>query len=269
MPERVGVLAGQSPLPERTLRRARELGVQTVVAGLAGSVSRETARLADVYRRFPLGQAEAVLRFFREHGATRVLMVGRVGHRSIFSLTARDATFRRLWEDLPARTPTRMLSAVVNYFAAEGLAVEDSTRFLQDWLAREGDYTPEIPLTASLRQDIEFGWEKAWGIAHLDIGQTVCVCRGAVVAVEAMEGTDRAIARAGELAPAGMVMVKVSRPGQELRFDVPVIGPRTIRRLARHRAAALVVEAGRTLLVEPQRVTAMARRAGVALWGKS
>lgn len=268
MNEVVGVLAGQSPLPERTLRGAREAGFRTVVAGFAGSVSRETGRLADCFRSFPLGQAEAVLRYFQEHGVTRVLMVGRIGHRSIFTLTAHDSTFRALWQSLPARTTTTLLSAVTDLFARHGMEMLDSTMFLQDWLAREENYTPEVPVSAELARDIEFGWQKAWGIARLDIGQTVCVRGGAVVAAEAMEGTDQAIRRAARMAKGGLVMVKVSRPGREMRFDVPVVGPRTIRLLARRHAAALVVEADRTLLIDPPQVIALARRAKLVLWGK-
>jgi len=268
MNELLGVLAGQSPLPEKTLRRAREAGFRTVVAGFAGSVSRETGRLADFYRRFPLGQAEAVLRFFLEHGVTRALMVGRIGHRSIFTLTAHDPTFRALWHSLPARTTTTMLAAVTDLFARHGVEMLDSTMFLQDWLAREEDYTPAVPVSASLARDIEFGWQKAWGLARLDIGQTVCVRGGAVVATEAMEGTDQAIRRAARLVKRDLVMVKVSRPGQEMRFDVPVIGPRTIRLLASRRAAALVVEADRTLVIDPPQVIQLARRANLVFWGK-
>ncbi len=268
MSDVVGVLAGQPPLPERILLRARQAGVRTVVAGFSGSVSAETARLADVYRRFPLGQAEAVLAFFHEHGVTRALMAGRVGHRSIFTLTARDATFRQLWHSLPARTTTTMLAAVSDWFARHGVEMIDSTVFLQDWLAEERNYTPELAVSAELARDIDFGWQKAWGIARLDIGQTVCVRGGAVIAVEAIEGTDQAIRRAGKLVSGGLVMVKVSRPGGEMRFDVPVVGEHTVRLLVRRQAAALVVEAGRTLLIDPPRVVELARRGKLVFWGK-
>ena len=144
-------------------------------------------------RNFPLGQLGAVIRFFKKHGVRRALMVGRVRHAAIFSIWKADSQFIRFLAKVKDKTTTSLLAALADFFFAEGIEIVDSTVFLKDYLVAAKNYTPRRKIGKNLARDIEFGWEKAWGIAALDIGQTVCVKNRAVVAVEAMEGTDRAI----------------------------------------------------------------------------
>jgi hypothetical protein len=131
------------------------------------------------------------------------------------------------------------------------------------------NYTPRLRLSKALAGDIAFAWEKAWGIAALDIGQTLCVKGRAVVAVEGMEGTDSAIERAAAIAGAGLVVAKVSRPGQDMRFDLPVVGRRTMEVLAESRAAAFILEAGKTLMLDPEEFIARAMQSKIILVGKT
>ncbi len=151
---------------------------------------------------------------------------------------------------------------------AKASSLLDSTLFLQPLLVRPIHYTPRLAISSGLADDIAFGWSKAWGIAGLDIGQTVCVKQRSVVAAEAMEGTDAVIERAGAIAGRGVVVVKVSRPGADMRFDVPVVGRTTMERLAAIRAAALVLEAGRTLLLDEAEAVRLAARWRIRLLGK-
>jgi DUF1009 family protein len=210
-----------------------------------------------------------VIRFFKAHGVRRALMIGRVKHASIFSIWTADAKFLRFLARIKDRTTTSLLATLVDFFSAEGIEITDSTFFLKDYLVAAKNYTPRIKVKAALAREIEFAWEKAWGIAALDIGQTVCVKNRAVVAVEAMEGTDQAIARAAAIAGAGLVVAKVSRPGHDMRFDVPVVGMRTMGILAESRAAAFVLDAGKTLMLDQAEMIARAMEKKIVLMGKA
>jgi len=196
-------------------------------------------------------------------------MLGRVRHAAVFSAWTADAKFLRFLAKVKDRTTTSLLSTLADFFAAEGIEIIDSSFFLKEHLVIAKNYTPRLRLTKALAGDIEFAWEKAWGIATLDIGQTLCVKSRAVVAVEAMEGTDRAIERAAAIAGPGLVVAKVSRPGQDMRFDLPVVGQRTMEVLAEKRAAAFVLEAGKTLMLDPEALVARAERGRIIVLGKA
>jgi len=265
MNEVIGFIAGESVLPRLAVRQARGEGRQTVVAGIRGLTRPEVGRLADRYREFSLGQLGGVIRFFKANRVRQAVMVGRVGHPSIFTLLTADRHFYTLLKRIKNKTTTALLSVLADFFLQHGIEIIDSSSFLSDYLARERDYTPVVKPDRNIIADIEFGWEKAWGIAALDIGQTVCVKNRAVVAVEAMEGTDQTIRRAAAMAGPGLVVVKVSRPGGEMRFDIPVIGLGTIKTMQKARAAALVVEADRTLMLDAQKLIGLASKSGIAV----
>jgi DUF1009 family protein len=269
MAEAVGIIAGESLLPLLSCREARRQGLRAVVAAVKGLALPELAAAADEWAEFSLGQLGGVIRFFKKHGVRRALMIGRVRHTAIFSLWTADASFLRFLARVMDRTTTSLLTALADFFSREGIEIIDSTFFLRERLVAPRNYTPRLRLTKALAADIEFAWEKAWGLAALDIGQTVCVKERAVVAVEAMEGTDRTIARAGEIAGPGLVAAKVSRPGHDMRFDVPVVGLRTLEALEKARAAALVLEAGKTLMLDAAEMAERAVRAKIILVGKA
>ena len=269
MAETIGIIAGESPLPLLSCREARRRGVRTVVAAVKGLALPGLAAEADEWAEFSLGQLGGVIRYFKRRDVNRALMIGRVRHASIFSLWSADAKFLRFLARVKDRTTTSLLAALADFFASEGIEIIDSTTFLGEHLVQARNYTPRLRLTKALAENIDFAWEKAWGIAALDIGQTVCVKGRAVVAVEAMEGTDEAIGRAGRIAGPGLVVVKVSRPGRDMRFDVPVAGPGTLAALESCRAAAFVLEAGRTLLLDGDAMAARAGKNRIVLMGKS
>jgi hypothetical protein len=268
MAENVGFIAGESVLPLLAVREAQRQGKKTVVAAIKGLTVPELAGNADQWAEFSIGQLGALISYFKKHDVRRALMVGRVRHTSIFSIWKADGKFVRFLAKVKDKTTTSLLAALADFFSGEGIEIIDSTVFLQDYLVQEKNYTPRRKVGDRLARDIEFGWEKAWGIAALDIGQTVCVKDRAVVAVEAMEGTDRAIARAAEIAGPGLVVIKVSRPGHDMRFDVPVVGLSTLNLLQDCRAAAFVLEAGKTLMLDQPQVIRLAQKAKIFLQGK-
>lgn len=269
MPETIGIIAGESLLPLLSCREARRRGWRTVVAAVQGSAAPELAGECDEWAEFPIGRLGGLIRFLKRQGVSRALMIGRVRHAAVFSAWTADAKFLRFLARVKDRTTTSLLATLADFFAGEGIEIIDSSFFLKDRLVAARNYTPRLRPTKALARDIDFAWEKAWGIAALDIGQTVCVKGRAVVAVEAMEGTDRAIERGAAIAGPGLVVAKVSRPGQDMRFDLPVVGPQTVERLAAGRAAAFVLEAGKTLMLDPEAMIMRARRSRIIIMGRT
>jgi DUF1009 family protein len=268
MADTIGFIAGEPPLPLLAVREARRQGKKVVVAAVKNLAVPELAVEADTWAEFSLGQLGAVIRFFKKNGVRQAVMVGRVSHAAIFSIWKADGQFIRFLAKVKDKTTTSLLAALADFFSSSGIEIIDSTVFLRDYLVAVKNYTPRRKVDKSLALDIEFGWQKAWGIAALDIGQTVCVKNRAVVAVEAMEGTDRAILRAAEIAGPGLVVIKVSRPGHDMRFDVPVVGLSTMNLLLKCRAAAFVLEAGKTLMLDQPQVIDLAQQGKIVLLGK-
>ncbi|MBN2398838.1 MAG: UDP-2,3-diacylglucosamine diphosphatase LpxI [Candidatus Aminicenantes bacterium] len=268
MADTIGFIAGESQLPLLAVRAARRQGKKIIVAAIKNLAVPELAVEADAWAEFSIGQLGAVIRFFRKYDVHQALMVGRVNHAAIFSIWKADGQFIRFLAKVKDKTTTSLLATLADYFSGAGIEIIDSTFFLRDYLVAAKNYTPRHKIGKNLALDIEFGWEKAWGIAGLDIGQTICVKNRAVVAVEAMEGTDRAIARAAEIAGPGLVVIKVSRPNHDMRFDVPVAGLSTMNLLHTYRAAAFVLEADKTLMLDQPQIIALAQKAKILLMGK-
>jgi DUF1009 family protein len=195
-------------------------------------------------------------------------MAGQVKHVKIFSGIIPDLTLLSVLTRLKARNTDALISAVADVMREQGIELLDSTVFLAPLLAHEGVLTGRAPIEDEL-VDFEFGYRMADTIAALDIGQTIAVKHRAVVAVEAMEGTDEVIARAGHLGGPGVRIVKVAKPKQDMRFDVPVIGLATIQAMRVAGAAALSVDAGRTLVLDGERVFASANEAGITIVGRA
>jgi UDP-2,3-diacylglucosamine hydrolase len=269
MAETIGLIAGDSQLPLLSAREARRQGKKVIVAAVKNLALPELSGAADAWSEFSLGQLGAVIRFFKAHGVRRALMVGRVSHAAIFSIWKADSQFIRFLAKVKDKTTTSLLAALADFFLSEGIEIIDSTFYLKEYLVAAKNYTPRRRIGVKLAQDMEFGWQKAWGLAALDIGQTICVKNRAVVAVEAMEGTDRVIARAAEIAGPGLVVVKVSRPSHDMRFDVPVVGLPTMALLKDCRAAAFVLEAGKTLMLDQPQVIDQAQKGKIVLLGKT
>jgi DUF1009 family protein len=268
---RLGLIAGNGRFPFLVLDAARAQGHEVTVVAVKEEALPE---LADAAAREPkaslhwvsLGQLGTCIRILKDAGATRAVMAGQVKHVKIFSGIVPDLTLLSVLTKLRARNTDALISAVAEVLREHGIELMDSTSLLEPLMAREGTLTRRAP-TPEEQADLAFGYRMADAIAGLDIGQSIAVRDKAVVAVEAMEGTDQMIRRAGELA-GGVRIVKVAKPNQDMRFDVPVVGAATISVMKAAGATTLSVDAGRTLLVDGQAVIDAADDAGIAIVGR-
>ena len=215
-----------------------------------------------------LGHLGKCIKLLKAAGVSQAVMAGQVKHAKIFSGIIPDLTFLSVLTKLKARNTDALISAVADVLRGEGIELLDSTAFLAPLLARAGTLTRRAP-SAVEAEDFRFGYRMADAVAGLDIGQTVVVKDGAVVAVEAMEGTDEVVRRAGQIAGPGTRVVKVAKPNQDMRFDVPVVGVATIEAMRAAGATALSIDADRTLLVDGERFVRAADEAGLAVVGRA
>ena len=280
---KLGLIAGNGRFPFLLLDAARAEGLTVVVAAIREETDPEIDRRATADDRITvqwlsLGELSRLIETFHKEGVTRAVMAGQVKHKQIFSSIRPDWRLAKLLLNLRTRNTDMLLGAVAKVLADEGIELINSTQFLEPLLAQEGVLTARAPSDEE-RKDIEYGLGVARAVAGFDIGQTVVVGAQACVAVEAMEGTDAAIERAGQLmrsleednpSPAStlsrrLTVVKVAKPNQDMRFDVPVIGMRTIETMVEAGASCLSVEAGRTLLFEREALLNRASQAGIAI----
>ncbi len=258
----VGLIAGGGRLPVAIAEGARSAGRQVVCVAVQDADPR-LAEASDASYTVALGELGGVLQALRRHGVREVLLAGKVDKLAALRSVRLDAQAERAARRMPDLRDASVLGALVRVLEDAGLVVADQTRYIRD-LVPEAGVLGRRPPSAEEARDVELGLRIAGGVAALDVGQAVAVHRGVIVAVEAAEGTDAMIRRAGDLA-AGCVVVKVSRPQQDPRYDLPVIGPLTVEVLAASGGTALAVEAGRTILVERERLIAAADAAGIAV----
>jgi len=269
---RLGLIAGNGRFPFLVLDAARAQGHDVTVIAAKEETFPE---LNDAARRhttpihwISLGQLGTCIDLLEQAGVTHAVMAGQVKHNKIFSGgIIPDLTFLNVLRQLTSKNTDGLIGAVANVLRQRGIELIDSTALLQPLLARAGVLTSRPPSEAE-QKDFEFGYRMADAIAGLDIGQTVVVKHQAVVAVEAMEGTDEVIARAGQLAGAGVCIVKVAKPMQDMRFDVPVVGVTTIEAMRAARASALSVDADKTLLLDGDAVIVAANESGITIVGR-
>ncbi|MEP6916596.1 MAG: UDP-2,3-diacylglucosamine diphosphatase LpxI [Acidobacteriota bacterium] len=268
---RIGLIAGNGTFPFLVLQGARGMGHSVTVVAIkeeAFSDLELAAREAGAdFHQVSLGQLGACIRILRTAGVSQAVMAGQVKHIKIFSGIIPDSTLWSVLVRLKARNTDALISAVAEVMHKHGIELIDSTTFLQPLLAREGTLTARAPSLDEI-DDFAFGYRMADAIAALDIGQTIAVKHKAVVAVEAMEGTDEVIGRAGHLAGSGVRIVKVAKPNQDMRFDVPVVGVATIEAMRIAGAAALSIDAERTLVLDGEHVFTSANEAGIAIVGR-
>ncbi len=282
--ETLGLIAGNGRFPFLLLDAARARGLRVVVAAIREETDPEMDRRAALdsgvsVHWISLGELSRLIETFGREGVTRAVMAGQVRHKQIFSAIRPDWRMAKLLLNLRTRSTDVLLGAIAGVLGDEGIELISSTAYLEPMLAREGVLTQRAP-TAQERADIAYGLEVARGIAAFDLGQTVVISAGACVAVEAMEGTDATIARAGALmhslnAGSGatlldraLTVVKVAKPKQDLRFDVPVVGVPTVEVMQAAGATCLAVEAGRTLLFDEDRMLRLANSAGITIVGE-
>ena len=273
--ETIGILAGWGRYPVAVAEAIRRHGGRTAILAIRGHADADLAGLADHLGDVGVAEIGHAVDFFRRHGCRRATMAGKIHKKTLF---ARGAWLRHLpdWVGLTTFWPhfvtgrrdnrdDSLLGAIAAAFDARGVAICPATDFAPELLATAGVLAGR-PLTPRLAADVAFGWRLAKELGRLDIGQTVVVKNRAPLALEAIEGTDECIRRAGSLCPAGgMTVVKVAKPTQDLRFDMPTIGVGTVEHVAAAGAAVLAIEAGRTILVDAPALASRAAACGVTI----
>jgi len=272
----LGLIAGEGRLPFLVAAGARKAGMQVVCVGLEGNAENGLANEVDVFYRVPLARPGTWIRKLRKHNVTRTIMVGRVAKERIFTpwrilrYLPDWRVFRIYYWRLRRKDKLTesVLCAVADELATGGIKLENSTMYCKEHLATEGLMTAG-PLRQSVQNDIEFGWQMVKKLAELGIGQSIAVKEKQVIAVEAIEGTAAMIERAGQLCKSGgWILLKASKPNQDMRFDVPCVGPDTIRSLAKNGGKCLVVEAGKTIIIDKPETIKLADELGIAILGR-
>jgi UDP-2,3-diacylglucosamine hydrolase len=275
MPERIGLIAGNGTFPLLVLDAARAQGLDVIVAAIREEASPEIERHgATAVHWLSLGELSKLIETFQREGVSRAIMAGQVKHKQIFSSIRPDWKLAKLLLSLGTRNTDSLLGAVAQTLAEEGITLENSTSFLEPLLARAGVLSKRQP-TPQEKKNIEYGRAVARHLAQYDIGQTVVVAESACVAIEAMEGTDVAVGRAGEIMRSlageastlgrGLTVVKIAKPNQDMRFDVPVVGVKTIEVMRQAGATCLALDAGKCLLLDGNAVIAAADAADVTI----
>jgi len=272
---KLGLIAGNGRFPFLVLDAARAQGYDVVVAAIKEETFPEIERGdAAAVHWLSLGDLSKLIETFHREGITRAVMAGQVKHKQIFSSIRPDWRLAKLLLSLTTRNTDSLLGAIAKVLADEGITLENSTALLEPLLVKSGVVTKRAPTEAE-RANIDYGRKVAGALGQYDIGQTVVVAEAACVSVEAMEGTDATIERAGEIMASlepgsstlarALAVVKIAKPAQDMRFDVPVIGVKTIEVMRRAGATCLALDAGRCLLLDGEAVIVAADAAGIVI----
>jgi DUF1009 family protein len=271
-PMRLGLLAGAGEFPIRFARAARNAGHYVYCLGVSGMASEELYDACDEFRFAPLARFGKAIRLFRKAGVQRVIMAGKIEKTVLFHpfrwiRLMPDWRTIHMWVRYARenKKDDTILLAVIREFERDGLIFDSALKYCPELLVKHGFLTGRRPNAAQWK-DIRFGWDLAREMGRLDIGQTVVVNDTAVIAVEAIEGTDRCIKRAGELCRrGGFTVVKVAKPHQDMRFDVPTVGVETIKTMHESGGKVLAIESGMTIMINPQEVASLADKFGIAI----
>jgi len=259
-PQTIGLISGSGKFPFLFAKEARKKGYRVLSIAIKGNTNPRLKKFVDEIKWFKINGFRNMFDFLKEKGITNVIMAGQIKPRTLFHKDIlQDEELRSLIVGLEDRRADSVLGAIANKISEAGMHLLDSTIFLEGYLPKKGTLTQEEP-TEEIWNDINFGFQMAKEIARLDIGQVVAVKNKAVVAVESMEGTDVTILRAGKIASRGCVVVKVSKPNQDMRFDIPVVGLRTIKNLIKIKARCLAFEAQKTLFIDREKCIEKAKR---------
>jgi DUF1009 family protein len=275
--ERIGLIAGNGKFPFLVLDAARSKGLDVVVAAIKEEASSEIEHHgASAVYWLSLGELSKLIDTFKRENVTRAIMAGQVKHKQIFSSIKPDWRLAKLLLSLTTRNTDSLIGAVSKVLADEGITLMNSTELLEPMLAAEGVLTSRVPTDAE-QTNITYGRAVAHHLSRFDIGQTVVIAEAACVAVEAMEGTDATILRAGEIMQSptlgrepstlsrSLTVVKVAKPNQDMRFDVPVVGVHTLETMKEAGATCLALDAGRCLMLDREAVLAAANDAGICI----
>ncbi|MCB9476736.1 MAG: UDP-2,3-diacylglucosamine diphosphatase LpxI [Deltaproteobacteria bacterium] len=263
----LGIIAGRGRLPVIAAAEARRRGKKVVVSAIAEAKARFPHSAAEAVRSISLGQAGATIEFFREEGVDHVALLGKVDKQLSFTDMEFDEVALAMLSRLAGRADMRIAGVVLDELESRGFHVAEQTEFLGELLAPEGAVAGAESMTEAQKADVDMGVAVASDLVRHDVGQTVVVREGAVIAVEAFEHTDATIRRAGKLAGDDLVVVKLARPKQDFRFDVPTVGVGTLRVMHKAGAKVLAVEAGKTLMIDPKGFAAKADELGIAVVG--
>ena len=271
---KLGLIAGNGRFPFLVLDAARAEGFEVIVAAIKEEAFPEIETRGATVHWLSLGELSKLIDTFKREGVQRAIMAGQVKHKQIFSSIRPDWRLAKLLLSLGTRNTDSLLGAVAKVLADEGIVLENSTSLLEPLLAKSGVLTQRAP-SEQEKKDIAYGREVARHLAHYDIGQTVIVAETACVAVEAMEGTDAAIQRAGQLMASlesdastlsrALTVIKIAKPNQDMSFDVPVIGANTIEVMRSAGATCLALDAGKCLLLDGPAIITAADAAGVSV----
>jgi DUF1009 family protein len=261
---KLGLIAGNGKFPFLVIEGAHKAGATVAVAAIREETDPEIEEIADNCTWVGIGQLGKMLRFFKDEGVDKAIMAGQVKHVQIFSRAIPDIRMLKMLLRLPRRNTDALIGAVANELAAEGIELIDSTYFLKDELPKAGRLSKRAPDERE-RSDIEYGLEVAHEIARLDLGQTIVIRDRACVAIEAMEGTDAVIRRAGELVRGKLTVVKIAKPDQDMRFDVPVVGVPTIESMIQAHATCICLTAGKTLMFDREDMIRLANKHKIAI----
>jgi DUF1009 family protein len=271
----LGLIAGEGRLPFLIAAGAKKAGLRVICVGLEGNAEPTLVDEVDVFYKVALARPGMWIRRLRKHGVTRTVMVGRVAKSRLFTpwrilrYLPDWRAFRIYYWRLRGKDKLNdsVLSAIADELAAGGIVLENSTMYCKEHLATLGPMTQQQP-GPSAKGDIEFGWQIVKKLGELDIGQAIAIKEKEVIAVEAIEGTANMIERAGRLCKSGgWTLVKTSKPNQDMRFDVPCVGPETIRSLAKNGGKCLVVEAGKTIIIDKPETIKLADELGIVIVG--
>lgn len=261
-----GLIAGNGQFPFLVIEGARKAAASLSVIAIKEETDSRIDEVADSVQWVNIGQLSKMIDYFKKQGVKKAIMAGQVKHVQIFSGAVPDMRMLKMLWNLPKRNTDSLIGGVADEMAKEGIELIDSTHFVQDHLAAKGVLAKRAP-TDIERENLEYGLHVADEIARLDLGQTIVVRAKACVAVEAMEGTDATIKRAGEIANGKLTVVKVAKPDQDMRFDVPVIGIPTVQTMVDAGATCLSVTAGKTLIFDREETLALADKNKICIIG--
>ncbi|MFH1440836.1 MAG: UDP-2,3-diacylglucosamine diphosphatase LpxI [Candidatus Omnitrophota bacterium] len=263
--EKIGLIAGNRKFPILFSQAAKQKGYYVAAVAIKGDTSRKLKKTADKIYWIGLGEFSRLFDIFKSEGITKLVMAGQISPRRLFSKEVnRDPQLRELLSNIKDKRADTIFAAIADKLSSAGFELLDSTIFIQDLLPKKGTLTVKQP-SEQVLEDVRFGFDLAKQVGSLDIGQTVAVKNKAIVAVEALEGTDNLIRRAGRIGREGITVVKVSKPKQDNRFDVPVVGLNTVKSLIRAHAACLAIEAGKTLFIDKEQSVNLADKKGLVI----
>jgi hypothetical protein len=263
--EKIGLIAGNRRFPILFSQAARDKGASIVCVAVKGETSKKLKNYVDRLYWISLADFKKTFEIFKENGIKKVVMAGQISPKQLFSRIVQDnADIQRLLKSIRDRKANTIFAAIAKELEGQGLSLIDSTTFMEEYLPKKGVLTKREP-TQTQWEDIHFGMGIAKAVAGLDIGLSVAVMSKAVVAVEALEGTDNLIRRAGFISRGGFSLVKVGRPNQDMRFDIPVVGLGTVKALVRAKAGCLAIESEKTLFIDMLEAVEVADKKGLAI----